>query len=62
MDELLGDPSIAAVASESSNVESLAQTLALVEAGKCLVRGELANLRALMTALTRPGVSWRPAP
>jgi len=34
LDELLGDPSIAAVASEGSNVESLAQTLALVEAGK----------------------------
>ncbi len=35
---------------------------ALVEAGKCLVRGELANLRALLTAVTRPGESWRPAP
>jgi GT2 family glycosyltransferase len=34
----------------------------LLEAGKCLVRGELANLRALFTAMTRPGVSWRPAP
>jgi len=34
LDELLEDPSIVAVASEGANVESLAQTQALVEVGK----------------------------
>jgi predicted dehydrogenase len=34
LDHLLDDPAIVAVASEGLNVESLAQTLALVEAGK----------------------------
>jgi predicted dehydrogenase len=34
LDELLDDPTIRAVASEGANAESLAQTLALVEAGK----------------------------
>jgi GT2 family glycosyltransferase len=35
---------------------------ALLDAGKCLVRGQVANARALLTAMLRPSLDWRPCP
>ena len=33
---------------------------ALWEAGKCLIKGQIANLNAILTAVTRPKKEWRP--
>jgi GT2 family glycosyltransferase len=35
---------------------------AILESGKCLLRGQLANVRAVFMAMARPNLAWRPGP
>lgn len=35
---------------------------AILGAGKCLLRGQMANVRAVFTAMMRPNLGWRPGP
>lgn len=35
---------------------------AMLESGKCLLRGQVSNVRAVFMAMTRPSLAWRPGP
>jgi hypothetical protein len=35
---------------------------ALLASGKCLLRGQVANVRAVLMAMVRPDLAWRPGP